>query len=269
MAATLVFDLETVPDVAGLRRLNRLPQEMPDEEVAQFAFAQRREKTGSDFLPLHLHRVIAIGYLFRDGDSVRVGCLPEPADPHESGQPDEARQIQQFFRLVERYTPQLVSWNGSGFDLQVLHYRGLIHGVQAARYWEQGETDREFRFDNYLSRYHARHLDLMDLLALYNGRANAPLDQLAQLCGFPGKLGMDGSQVWPAFREGRLAEIRAYCETDVANTWLVFCRFQRMRGVWSLERYREEMALLRRTLAAQGGTHWKEFLDEWREDPAA
>jgi hypothetical protein len=26
-----------------------------------------------------------------------------------------------------------VSWNGGGFDLPVMHYRGLIHGVKAAR----------------------------------------------------------------------------------------------------------------------------------------
>ena len=58
----------------------------------------------------------------------------------------------------------------------------------------------------------------MDLLALYQPRASAPLDQLARLAGFPGKLGMDGSQVWDAFRAGRLADIRNYCETDVFNT---------------------------------------------------
>jgi len=57
-----------------------------------------------------------------------------------------------------------------------------------------------------------RHLDLMDLLAMYTGRANAPLDELAKLIGFPGKLGMDGSKVWEAYQQGKLAEIRNYCE---------------------------------------------------------
>ena len=31
---------------------------------------------------------------------------------------------------------------------------------------------------------------------MYQSRANAPLDVMARLCGFPGKLGMDGSQVY-------------------------------------------------------------------------
>ncbi len=254
----LVFDLETVPDVAGLRRLWDLPASLGDAEVAQTAFDRRREKTGHEFLPLHLQRIVAIGCLFRDDDGVRVRCLGTVDD-------DEPKLIGDFFRTIERYTPTLVSWNGSGFDLPVLHYRGLIHGVHASRYWDQGEDDRDFRFNNYISRYHARHTDLMDLLALYNGRSAAPLDDLARLCGFPGKLGMDGSQVWPAYLEGRLPEIRAYCETDVANTWLMYCRFQMMRGVLTTQQYQHEIELLRGTLAAHPGAHWREYLDAWPE----
>ncbi len=259
MTPVLVFDIETIPDIAGLRAAWGFDAALSDAEVAEQAFARRRERTGgTDFLPLHLHRVVAIGCLLRDERGVQVRCL---------GQPDEseARQIQQFFRLIERHTPQLVTWNGGGFDLQVLHYRALVNQVQAARYWDQGEDDRDFKYNNYLSRYHSRHLDLMDLLALYNGRASAPLDELARLCGFPGKLGMDGSQVWPAWQGGQIAEIRNYCETDVANTWLLFCRFQLLRGHWSPERYQEEIALTRGALAglAAEHEHWRQFVAAW------
>ncbi|MCL4746311.1 MAG: 3'-5' exonuclease [Burkholderiaceae bacterium] len=256
MTPVLVFDIETVPDVEGIRRLWALPAAMPDAEVAELAFERRREKTGSDFLPLHLHRVIAIAGLFRGGDGLRVRNMGAPGDA-------EGKLINAFYATVERYTPQLVSWNGSGFDLQVLHYRGLVNSVSAARYWEMGEDDREFRYNSYISRYHTRHLDLMDLLALYNGRANAPLDELARLCGFPGKLGMDGAQVWPAFQQGRIGEIRAYCETDVANTWLMYCRFQLLRGAWDASRYAAEVALTRDAIGKLEGEHWREFLQAW------
>jgi hypothetical protein len=133
--------------------------------------------------------------------------------------------------VIEKYTPQLVSWNGGGFDLPVLNYRALVNGIPASRFWDLGEDDREFKWNNYISRYHARHTDLMDVLAMYQTRANAPLDALAKMCGFPGKLGMDGSQVWHAFQDGRIEEIRNYCETDVVNTYLLYCRFQLMRRV--------------------------------------
>ena len=218
MTPILVFDIETVPDVAGARRLRPAWSSLSDAELAQRLFDERREKTGSDFLPLHLHRVVAISCVFRDDSGFRVRSIGTPED-------DEGRLIQAFFATVERYTPQLVSWNGGGFDLPVLHYRGLIHGVHAARYWELGEDDRDFRYNNYISRYHTRHIDLMDLLAMYQPRASAPLDDLAKLCGFAGKLGMDGSRVWEAFQAGGIEQIRNYCETDVVNTYLLYHAF--------------------------------------------
>jgi predicted PolB exonuclease-like 3'-5' exonuclease len=256
MTPTLVFDIETVPDVGGLRRLRPQWAELPDAEVAEAAFAERRERTGSDFLPLHLHRVVAIGCAFRDAQGLRVRCLGSEQD-------DEAKLVGDFFRLVDRYTPQLVSWNGGGFDLPVLHYRALIHGVPASRYWELGEDDRDFKWNNYISRYHARHLDLMDLLALYQPRATAPLDEIAKLAGFAGKLGMDGARVWPAYLQGEIGRIRAYCETDVVNTFLVYTQFQRMRGVLDESACAAEQALVRSTLQAAAGDQWREFLAAW------
>jgi predicted PolB exonuclease-like 3'-5' exonuclease len=176
----------------------------------------------------------------------------------------EGTLIQRFFDGIEKYTPQLVSWNGGGFDLPVLHYRGLIHGAKAARYWDTGENDRDFKYNNYLSRYHMRHCDLMDLLALYQPRANAPLGELAQLVGLPGKLGMDGGGVWDAYQAGRLAEIRNYCEADVVNTYLLFLRFQRMRGVLTEQQHKTENDLVLSTLRKSADAHWKEFLARWR-----
>jgi predicted PolB exonuclease-like 3'-5' exonuclease len=98
---------------------------------------------------------------------------------------------------------------------------------------------------------------------MYNGRANAPLDNLAKLCGFPGKLGMDGRKVWDAYKDGKLSEIRDYCETDVANTHLVYLRFQLMRGQLTQTAYEQEIALVRETITAYEGEHWEAFLAAW------
>ena len=254
MTPTLVFDIETIPDVAGLRKLWELDPAASDKSVAELAFQRRRQATGSDFLPLHLHRVVAISCAFRDREGFKVWSLGAPED-------GEAELVQRFFDGIERYTPQLVSWNGSGFDLPVLHCRALMHGIAAPRYWDQGEDDRDFKFNNYLSRYHSRHLDLMDVLAAYQNRAFAPLDDIARLCGLPGKLGMDGSQVWPAYCEGRLADIRNYCETDVANTYLVFLRFQKMRGALSATDYEREVGVAKAFLQSQPAPHWKAYAE--------
>lgn len=254
MIPKLVFDLETIPDVAGLRRLG-VPGES-DEDVANAAFAAREAKTGRDFLALHVQRIVAIGCVFRSDDGLKVRCLGARDDSEE-------RLITDFYRIIEKYTPQIVSWNGTGFDLPVLHYRALLYGISAPRYWDTGDDDREFRFNNYLSRFHSRHLDLMDVLAGYQGRGAASLDELARLCGFPGKLGMDGSEVWDAYRAGRIDEIRAYCETDVMNTWLIFCRFQLMRGALTAQAYDEEILLARNALKDHPEEHWQAYLKAW------
>ena len=256
LTPTLVFDIETVPDTAGLRILHGLDERVADAEVAEMAFQQRRQATGSDFLQHHLQRVVAISCVLREDDHFKVWSLGETDE-------DEGRLVQRFFDGIDKYTPQLVSWNGGSFDLPVLHYRGLIHSVQCARYWEMGDDDRDFKWNNYISRYHLRHLDLMDLLAMYTGRANAPLDDMARLMGFPGKLGMDGSQVWEAYQQGRLGEIRNYCETDVVNTYLVYLRFQMMRGHISRDDYRKECDLVRSELVKLHLPHWDEFLAAW------
>ena len=256
MTPTLVFDIETIPDTDGLKKLLDLPPETSAEDVANIAFHKRRQQNGSEFLPHHQHRVVAISCALREGDSFRVWTLGAPDAP-------EQEIIQRFFDGIEKYTPNIVSWNGSGFDLPVLHYRAMIHGIQAPRYWDMGDDDRDFKWNNYISRYHMRHLDLMDVLAMYSGRANAPLDQMAQLCGFPGKLGMDGSKVWDAYKNGEIGAIRDYCETDVANTYLVYLRFQLMRGLLSQQRYDEEVQLVRDTLQGYGLPHWQEFVAAW------
>ncbi len=260
MTPVLVFDIETIPDVAGLRALHELPAELPDAEVAELAFQRQRARNGSDFLPLHLQRVAVISCVMRSDDGLKVWSLAEPKLA-------EGEIIQRFYSGIEKYTPQIVSWNGGGFDLPVLHYRGLIHGATAPRYWDMGEGDyndsRDFKWNNYIGRYHTRHLDLMDLLAMYQPRACAPLDDLAKLMGLPGKLGMDGSAVWGAYLAGKIDDIRDYCETDVVNTYLVYLRFQQMRGHLTRDEHAAEVAFVREQIAALKQPHWEAFLAAW------
>ena len=249
------FDIETIPDVDFGRQHMGLDG-LSDEEVATAMTFKRLQATGNEFLPLHQHRVVAISVALRSGDNFRVWTL---GDEDAS----EAEIVTRFFDGIEKYTPDLVSWNGSGFDLPVLHYRALKHKVQASRYWEIGDNDRDFKWNNYQSRYHWRHVDLMDVLAGFNLRASAKLDEIAAMLGFPGKLGMSGDKVWGKYLEGGIREIRDYCETDVLNTWLVFLCFEHMRGNLDDKDLEREFALVRTTLKGMDKAHLKEFLDAW------
>ena len=252
----LVFDIETVPDTETGRKLLGLDG-LDDAAVAQAMAAQRQQARGNDFQPAHLHRIVAISIALRREEELRVFSLGTEQD-------GEAELVRQFFRGIDKYQPVLVSWNGGGFDLPVLAYRALKHGISAPTFWETGDRDREFRYNNYLKRYEFRHTDLMDVLALYNARSSAPLHEIAVMLGLPGKLGMDGSQAAAAHAAGKLAEIRAYCETDVLNTYLVYLRFLLMRGQLHAAQHDLEVARVREFLKATSATHWKEFLDAWK-----
>ena len=215
-------------------------------------------------MPLHLQRVLVISCVFRNADGLRVHSLRRPRARAAASQ--EGTRDPEFFNTVERHVPQLVSWNGGGFDLPVLHYRGLRHGVVASKYWDLGEDDREFKWNNYIGRYHLRHLDLMDLLAMYQPRANAPLDAMAKLCGFPGKLGMDGSRGLRRLPRGPhrgdpalLRDRRDEHLPAVLPLPEDARRLQRgrVRGARS--------AFVRETLAGIDEPHWREYLAAWPE----
>ena len=252
-----VFDIETIPDVEAGRRLYDL-NDLDDKNVARVMFHKRMEESGSEFLRHHLQRIVAISVVLRTPERFKVWTLGDPDSP-------ETEILTHFFAGIERYTPTLVSWNGSGFDLPVIHYRSLLHGIQAPRYWDTGGDDKNFKWNNYLSRYHERHTDVMDVLAGYQPRATARLDQIATLLGFPGKMGMSGAKVWDNYLDGDIEGIRNYCETDVLNTYLVFQRFELIRGHINHKQYDAVCEQVRTELVSEGKPHLNEFLENWQK----
>ena len=255
-ASTLIFDIETIPDIELGRRLHDVP-DLDDEDVARIMFFKQKQARQTDFLPLPQHRVVAISGVLRTANDLRVFTIGADGEPEED-------IIRRFFEGLERTSPELVSWNGCSFDLPVLNYRCLKYSINAARYWETGDTDPAFRFNNYVNRFHWRHLDLMDVLSGYQGSGRASLELVAQLCRLPGKLGMSGDRVWEAWRRGELASICNYCETDVLNTYLIYLRFQLIRGVYDRARFDAETERLEAKLAESGKAHLADFLDAWR-----
>lgn len=253
---TLVFDIETVPDVEFGRRLYDVG-DLDDAAVAKIMFFKQRQARQTDFLPLPQHRIVAISVVLRSGDDLHVYSLGDI-------QSSEAELVKRFYDGLERYAPELVSWNGSGFDLPVLNYRALRHGVTAERYWEIGDRDRDYRYSNYLSRFHWRHIDLMDVLAGFQIGGRASLEHVATLLGFPGKLGMSGAHVWDRYQDGELEAVRNYCETDVLNTYLIFLRFQLIRGLFDQGQYTSELERLEHKLEQVTQPHLQEFLSAWR-----
>ncbi len=251
-----VFDIETVPDISSARHIYNLPELNDNEMTIALQHMRRQETGGSDFLRLHLQKIVAISAVLRTPNTLKVWSLGEINSPEEE-------LIRRFFAGLDKYSPTLVSWNGGGFDLPVMHYRALFHGITAPRYWDIGDDDNSFRYNNYLNRFHYRHMDLMDILAGYQARASAPLDQIATMLGFPGKMGMSGDKVWQHFQDGKITEIRDYCETDVLNTYLVYLRFELLRGKLTNDNYLHECQIVRDLLQSENKPHLLEFLQAW------
>ena len=258
----LVFDIETIPDIEGWRKLHNLPPEMSAQDVYEHAVKIRTEenKSNPEFFPHFLQKIVCFSYVFRAANKFALGSLASPEF-------DEKTILQRFFKGVDT-KPILISWNGSGFDLPVINLRSMIYGVSSQNFWN---TKDDFKWNNYFSRYHFRHTDIMDVLALYGGRANAPLDDLSKLCGFPGKLGgMEGSQVFAAWLEGKSQHISNYCQTDVLNTYLMFLRFARFKSEINAEQEHNEHLFIKNELnkmiakKPDDTMHLQEFLQEWK-----
>ncbi len=264
---TVAFDIETVPDPKAVRLYFFAGEKgldvgkLSDAEVIALAQARLKAERDSDFLPVACHRVLSISCTFRSKDAFKVQSMVDAKDGA-----DEGKVVRQFFSIIEKYQPKLVSWNGASFDLPVLHYRGMIHRVSAPKYWDQGERDKDAKWNNYLSRYHTRHTDLMDLLSLYQARSSARLDVMAKLCGFPGKVGgIDGSKVYDEYKAGNIARIAGYCETDTVNTHLLYVRHLLSSGVITPAAHDAEVAFIRKAIEGLSAQHehWKEFLAAW------
>ncbi len=256
----LAFNIETIPDIDGGQRIHKL-QGLDDSSTSKALFHLRQQQTGSRKLPLYLQRIASISVVYRGmgedmGHEVSVNSLGDEKST-------EADLLTLFFNEIEQRTPTLVSWDGTGFDLPVIHYRALKNNVAAPGYWEKGDNNNSFRHDNYLSRYHDRHTDLMDVLSSYNESDGAPLNDIALMLGYPGKQGMDDSEIWESYQAGNVAAIRQYGETSVLNNYLVYLRFQLIRGAIDETELAEETALLRSTLENSGQSHLVDFAEAW------
>ena len=245
----LVFDIETVPDTEGGAKLLDL-KGLSKKNIIKAMEHTQFQKNGNIFQPLHLHKIIAISVLYKNNEKLSLLSLGEE-DSKESD------LLKLFFGIIDKYQPQLVSWNGKGFDSPVMHYRALLHGISSIKYWDKGENDRDFKWNNYLNRYHDRHLDLMDVLSGF--KKPASLTDIAQLIGAPGKYGIDGSKVADYYLENDIKMIRDYCETDVLNTYLVYLRYQLLSSSVTSEKYNDLIKEIFSLLDESDKKHWKEF----------
>lgn len=251
----MVFDIETVPDVKAGRQWLGMAPDVLDRTVRRAMLSQRLEETGtSEFLKPPFHQVVAIAAALIDGEGVirRLGPLGAVHD-------DEASLLGDFFAVIEDVKPRLVGWNSSGFDIPTLLYRAMQHHIVTKAFYEIGEPYHGYRkrFDE------ESHLDLMDILSSYGASSRVSLDEMATLLGFPGKLGIDGSQVIDLYEAGDRERIRQYCAHDVLTTTLVFMEYAYHRGWLDALRRDNLLSSAHGWLRDDDSGMWDTFIQRW------
>lgn len=261
-APVLVFDIETIADVEGARRIYPQLAALGDADTLAALTSLRVQEAGHDFMRLPLQRIVCISALYiKDG---QFSLFSLTADKFS-----EEEILAKFFRAFSDINnlPQLVSWNGSGFDIPVLIYRAMQYNLSAPWLFEEGDRIQSMRYDNYVSRFKSRHLDLMDRFSQYGASRREAMDVVASLYGLPGKTDIDGSMVGALVANEDWHTLSVYCESDVMNTWLLFLRWLRLTGVLASEVFEQWEAQSRDYLThkteADGTPRHQAFLNAW------
>lgn len=271
---SLFFDLEWVPDAAGSRRLFDLGDDVGEIDAMQrlweYSPQYDVEKNPRPFLKYMFSRVVSIAFLsrrsvYRDGEKIiEFGLNSLPKLPVDETDVNEAEIIQKFLYFIGERRPQLVGFNSSESDLQVLIQRGIINEITAPAF--NARPDKPWEGPDYFdSRNSEAHLDLLKKLS--GGGMTPRLDELAKLCGYPGKIDVKGDQVTDLWLERDITKIVEYNQIDTLNTYLVWLRMVYFAGKLSEEEYFGETESFREFLESEVEKPEKafisDFLDKW------
>ena len=262
----LVFDIETVADTDGARRIYPELADLNDADALSALTALRRQETGHDFMRLPLQRIVCISALYiKDG---KFSLFSLTADKFS-----EKDILAKFFRAFGelKKLPQIISWNGSGFDIPVLIYRAMQYDLSAPWLFEEGERIKNMRFDNYVNRFHTRHLDLMDRFSQYGASRREAMDVVASLYGLPRKTDINGSMVGELVNTNDWHTLSVYCESDVMNTWLIYLRWLRLTGQLSSQDFdtwqQQSYDYLVKYTETDGNPRHQSFIADWLSAP--
>lgn len=269
------FDLEWVPDAEGAKKLYGLSADT-DELSAMEAIwretAGYSPETPRPFIKPLVSRVVSIAFLSRSVAYIenerrvefRLHSLPKLPLSGDAHDRSEAIIVEQFLRYIGHRRPQLVGYNSAESDVQVLIQRALVNEIAAKEFCVRPEN-RWDKTNDYFARWDNEfHLDL---LKLFSYQTKPRLNDLARLCGFPGKIDSNGDQVADMWLAGELEKIVEYNLIDTLNTYLIWLRVVFFCGKITDEEYQSEVMDFREFLEGEtenaGRGFLRKFLDKW------
>ena len=264
------FDVEWVPDADAGRRLHQLPQDVEEAEVfeAMWKAGGATEEEPMPYLKTVLCRVVSIAAVVRkrkDDNSITLSLTSLPHHPENLEDRQEAKLLTTFLNAIGDKKPQLVGFNSQRSDLKILVQRAVAQGIQAKSFAKRPDKPWE-GVDYFDSKFSPVHVDLIEILGGF-GKSTPSLHEMANVCGIPGKMSVEGDEVATLWLEGRLPEIVAYNECDALTTYLIWLRTAHFGGFFTESEYEEEQSRVRQMLEKEGASpgkeHLLEFLEEW------
>ncbi|QKX02649.1 3'-5' exonuclease [Wolbachia endosymbiont of Dirofilaria (Dirofilaria) immitis] len=257
----MVFDVETIPDINSCKNLLNISDNSSMEEKRDALTKYHLKITNGQnpFLRQPLHYIIVISFLscsisYRNGHEIFTLQEIRSGGTINSS---EKELVKGFFNYMSEKRPRLVSFNGRTFDMPVLKYRAMVHGIQAEYFYKAGN-----KWNSYNQKYSSDwHCDLLESLSDFGASARVKMNEVCAALNLPGKTGVDGSQVIDLYDSGKIQEIRNYCETDVVNTYLIYLRFMHHQGRITTEGYNRNIKEL--LLECEKKTHLEKFKEEW------
>ncbi|ACZ49121.1 MULTISPECIES: 3'-5' exonuclease [Anaplasma] len=265
LSSLLVFDIETIPDTDSCDSLvgRAVGGDVAAKREAMADYHLEVTNGQNPFLRQPFHKIVTISFLRAD---IRrdLGCEHFTLREIRSGgtvASTERELVRGFLGYLSAIKPRIVTFNGRTFDLPVIKYRAMVHGVQAGYLYNSGD-----KWNNYFQRYSTDwHCDLLDYLSDFGTSARVKMHEVCSVLNFPGKIGIDGSEVARMYDCGQLSEIRDYCESDVINTYLVYLRLMHHQGRVTSDSYNECIKDLLEYLQTSGNKHMLEFVAEWEK----
>lgn len=264
------FDAEWAPDPEAGRRVLGLADDIPDAEVvaAMWQAGGASAQDPTPYLKTALCRVVSISMVARQvgqGGKVTLNLVSLPRDAADPQQCQEKHIVGSFLNAVGKHKPQLVGYNSEAADMKIFIQRALATGVVVPEFCAR--PNKPWEGVDYFARGSDAHLDLKTIVSGF-GKASPSLNEMALVCGIPGKLGgMDGEQVPVLWLAGDTSRIVAYNETDALTTYLLWLRMARMAGHFDAPAYAEERGRVRELLEtgiAAGAAHLAEYLSQWQ-----
>jgi len=206
----LVWDIETIPNQSYMTPLLQKKLESKAEKLVESRNYDKEEainliaSTNPFFGQVIVIGIYELSNRFPKGYSTVIKSS------------DEYVLLNSWWNLIKEFNGTFVGFNSLNFDAYFIHVRSMYHNITP--------TNKNFLNLRKFSSW--PHYDIMQHLGNWGFENRPSLEQATEFFGIksPKDGSVKASEVYKAYKGGRLDEIADYCKRDVLATYELFKR---------------------------------------------